>query len=177
MPQITLIGYRGCGKSTVAAILAERLGCGWQDADAVLEAAVGCSIAEMIAAQGEAAFRDAEATILASTLASAAGVVATGGGVVLRAENRRLLREAFRPVVWLSAPADVVRCRLAADPTTASRRPALAGGDLLDEVATTIADREPLYRECADSIVDTSSASPVAVAESIVGWLRQEWRP
>ncbi|MDA1040831.1 MAG: shikimate kinase [Planctomycetota bacterium] len=177
MPLITLIGYRGCGKSTVAALLAARLGCGWQDADAVLEAAAGCSIAEMIAAQGEAAFRDAEATILASTLASAAGVVATGGGVVLRAENRRLLREAFRPVVWLSASADVVRCRLAADPTTASRRPALAGGDLLDEVATTIADREPLYRECADLVIDTASTTPASVAETIVGWFQREWRP
>ena len=177
MPQITLIGYRGCGKSTVAAILAERLGCGWEDADEVLEAAVGCSIAEMIRTRGEAAFRDAEATVLGSTLASATGVVATGGGVVLRPENRRLLRGFFRPVVWLSAPADVVRCRLAADPMTAARRPALAGGDPLDEVAAAIADREPLYRECADLIIDTTSAAPAAVADSIITWFRQEWRP
>lgn len=177
MPLITLIGYRGCGKSTVAALLAERLGCGWQDADDVLEAGAGCSIAEMIRTQGEAVFRDAEAAVLASTLAAATGVVATGGGVVLRPENRRLLREAFRPVVWLSAPTDVVRRRLAADPTTAARRPSLTGGDPLDEVAAAIADRAPLYRECADLVIDTASATPATVAESIVDWLQQEWRP
>lgn len=177
MPLITLIGYRGCGKSTVAALLAERLGCDCQDADEVLEAAVGHSIAEMIRTEGETAFRDAEAAVLASTLASSTGVVATGGGVVLRSENRHLLREAFRPVVWLSAPADVIRRRLAADPMTVARRPALTGGDPLDEVAAAVADREPLYRECADHIIDAASAMPAAVAESILTWLRQDWRP
>lgn len=177
MPLITLIGYRGCGKSTVAALLAERLGCGWKDADVVLEAAVGCSIAEFIGRRGEAAFRDTEAAVLASTLVAFDGVVATGGGVVLRPENRRVLRESFRPVVWLSAPAAVVRQRLAADPTTAARRPALSGGDPLDEVAAAVIEREPLYRECADHIVDTATAAPAMVAAGVVAWLREGWRP
>jgi shikimate kinase len=177
MPFVTLIGYRGCGKSTVAASLAERLGCRWEDADAVLEASVGCSIAEMIGLRGEAAFRTTEAEILASTLSLFAGVLATGGGVVLRPENRRLLREAFRPVVWLSAPVAVIQHRLAGDPTTATRRPALAGGDPLAEVAAAVVEREPLYRECADHVIDTSAADPAAVVEAIVRWLRQEWQP
>lgn len=177
MPLVTLIGYRGCGKSTVAALLAERLGCGWQDADAVLEAAVGTSITTLIASQGETAFRDEEARILESELAACEGVVATGGGVVLRPANRRLLRAAFRPVIWLAAPAAVVRQRLAADPTTATRRPALSGGDPLDEVAAAVVEREPLYRECADHVVDTSSTVPAAVADAIVAWLGEEWRP
>lgn len=177
MPFVTLIGYRGCGKSTVAVSLAERLGCRWEDADAVLEASVGCSIAEMIGLRGEAAFRTTEAEILASTLALFDGVLATGGGVVLRPENRRLLRTAFRPVVWLSAPAAVIRHRLAGDPTTTARRPALAGGDPLAEVAAAVIEREPLYRECADHVVDTSAAAPAAVADAIVSWLRQEWQP
>lgn len=177
MPLLTLIGYRGCGKSTVAALLAERMGCGWRDADAVLEAAVGCSIAEMLRTRGEPSFRDAEASILASTLVTFDGVLATGGGVVLRSENRRLLREAFRPVVWVSAPAAVVRQRLAADPTTAARRPALSGNNPLDEVATAILEREPLYRECADHVIDSSGISPSAVADAIASWFRQEWRP
>lgn len=177
MPLITLIGYRGCGKSTVASLLADRLGCGWQDADVVLEAAVGCSIAEMIGRRGEAAFRDTEAALLGSTLLAFDGVLATGGGVVLRPENRRLLRESFRPVVWLSAPPAVIRRRLAADPTTAVRRPALSGGDPLDEVAATVVRREPLYRECADHVVDTASATPATVADAITAWLGEEWRP
>jgi shikimate kinase len=177
MPLLTLIGYRGCGKSTVASLLAERLGCGWRDADVVLEAAVGASIATLIASHGEAAFRDAEARILESELAVFDGVVATGGGVILRAANRLLLREVFRPVIWLSAPVAVVRQRLAADPTTAARRPTLSGGDPLDEVAAAVVEREPLYRECADHAVDTSSIGPGAVADTIVAWLGKEWRP
>ena len=177
MPLLTLIGYRGCGKSTIAALLAERRGCSWLDADTVLETAVGSSIAELIDSEGEAAFRDAEATILESELAMFAGVVATGGGVVLRPANRRLLRAAFRPVVWLAAPASVVRQRLADDPTTATRRPALSGGDPLDEVAAAVVDREPLYRECADHVVDTSSSVPEAVADAVAAWLGEEWQP
>lgn len=178
MPRITLIGYRGTGKSTVAGLLARRLGCGWQDADTALEERVGCSIATLIQTQGEPAFRDQEAALLAELLAGCDGVLATGGGVVLRPENRALLRRVGRPVVWLQAGADVVRGRLAADPTTASRRPGLTGGDPLAEVDVAIRDRESLYREAADVVVDASAAADV-VAERILSLLSVsavEWR-
>lgn len=171
MPRITLIGYRGCGKSTVAQILAVRLGVPWSDADAVLENHAGCTIAELIRARGEAAFRDLEATILQRLLAAEPRIVATGGGVVLRGANRRLLRRSGRPVVWLDAPADVVRARLAADPVTLTRRPALAGVDPLAEVAETLAAREPLYRESADLRVDAAAESPDGLADRIIAWL------
>jgi shikimate kinase len=167
MPRITLIGYRGTGKSTVAGLLARRLGCGWQDADAALEERLGCSIATLIRAQGEPAFRDQEAALLAELLAGCDGVLATGGGVVLRPENRALLRRAGRPVVWLQAGPDVIRGRLADDPTTASRRPGLAGGDPLAEVEAAVRDREPLYRETADVVVDAAAAADI-VAERIL---------
>ena len=64
MPTVTLIGYRGSGKSTVAAGIATRLGCGWVDADDVLEREAGATIADLISARGEPAFRDLEATLL-----------------------------------------------------------------------------------------------------------------
>lgn len=171
MPRITLVGYRGSGKSTVAACLADRLGCGWQDADAVLEARQGCTIAEIIRDRGEAAFRDLEAALLGELLDSAAGILATGGGVVLRPENRALLRTRGRPVVWLRVSPGVARARLAADPATVTRRPALAGGDPLAEVAAAIAARGPLYRECADLVVDADAAVPAAVAAEILAGL------
>jgi shikimate kinase len=170
MPRITLVGYRGTGKSTVAGLLATRLGCGWQDADTALEDRVGCSIATLIRTRGEPAFRDQESTLLAELLAGCDGILATGGGVVLRPANRELLRRAGRPVVWLQAAPGVVRGRLAADPTTASRRPGLTGGDPLAEVETAIRDREPLYRESADVIVDASAPADV-VAERILALL------
>jgi len=184
MPRITLIGYRGTGKSTVAALLGEILGCGWCDADVVLEEKIGCSIASLVRERGEPVFRDEEATVLADLLGRFPGVLSTGGGAVLRAENREAIRELGRPVVWLTAPAEVVRRRLAADPTTAERRPALAvqpsggpsaHGDPLLEVATALAEREPLYRACADFQVDTSIATPVTVAAQVVAWLQGDW--
>ena len=68
MPRITLIGYRGCGKSTIAALLARRLGIPWHDADAVLEERVGLSIVSIVRDRGEPAFRDLEAELLAGLL-------------------------------------------------------------------------------------------------------------
>lgn len=176
MPRVTLIGYRGCGKSAVAARLAARLGCGWEDADTLLERRIGCTIAEFIGSRGEPAFREQESVLLAGPLSGYGGVLATGGGVVLRPENRALLRDAFRPVVWLTAPEDVVRSRLAADPSTASRRPALSGADPLAEISAALAAREPLYRVCADRVIDTSASDPDAIALAIEGWLEREWR-
>lgn len=176
MPRITLVGYRGTGKTAVAARLATRLGCPWTDADDVLEREAGVSIATLIRDRGEPCFRDHESDLLARLLAGEAGVLATGGGVVLRPGNRELLTTRGRPVVWLWAPADVLRARLAADPATAARRPALAGGDVLDEVAAAVAAREPLYRSVADAVIDTTSDSPERLAERLAGWLAG-WRP
>ncbi len=174
MAGITLIGYRGCGKSSVAALLADRTGLPWFDADTELERRLGGSIAELIRGRGEPAFRDEESRVLADLLAGDPRVLATGGGVVLRADNRELLRRLGRPVVWLTAPAAVVRQRLAADPSTASRRPGLSGGDPLAEVAETLAAREPLYRECADVVFDTAADPPAGIAERIMEW-RSGW--
>jgi shikimate kinase len=183
MPRITLIGYRGTGKSTVAALLGEILRCEWCDADLVLEEKLGRSIASLVRERGEPVFRDEEAVVLADLLERFSGVLSTGGGAVLRAGNREAIRGLGRPVVWLTAPAEVVRRRLAADPTTAERRPALAAavagglithGDPLVEVATALEEREPLYRECADFRVDTSLATPDTVAAQIVAWLRSD---
>ena len=184
MPRVTLIGYRGTGKSTVAAMLGDILGCGWCDADIVLEEKLGCSIASLIRDRGEPVFRDEETAVLADLLGRFPGVLSTGGGIVLRAEHRAALVDSGRPVVWLTATAGIVRQRLAADPTTAQRRPALgvpgtvatdASGDPLAEVAATLESREPLYRACADFQVDTSTATPAAVAGRIAAWLTNEW--
>ncbi len=167
MPRVTLIGYRGTGKSTVAAALAQRLGCPWWDADVELERVVGTSIASFVRERGEAKFRDQESVVLEELLAKPDGVLATGGGVILRPGNRERLREQGGCVVWLTAPGPILRRRLAADPTTASRRPGLSGADPLAEIDAALSTREPLYRECAGVVIDTSQASPEEVIEAI----------
>jgi shikimate kinase len=169
--RLTLIGYRGCGKSTVAALLVPRLGIPAVDADEVVEQRAGMSIAALIAGRGESAFRDLESLVLAELLAGPPLILATGGGVVLRQANRELLRDRGRPVIWLDAAADVVRARLAADPMTAVRRPGLSGADPLAEVADTLAAREPHYRSCADVRFDTGVEPAGRIAERIVEWL------
>ena len=169
--RLTLIGYRGCGKSTVAALLVPRLGIPAVDADEVIEQRAGTSIAALIAERGEPAFRDLEAEVLAHLLAGPPLILATGGGVVLREANRELLRHRGRPVIWLDAAADVVRARLAADPMTAVRRPGLSGADPLAEVADTLAARQPHYRACADMRLDTGAEPAGRIAERIIEWL------
>lgn len=171
MPRLTLVGYRCSGKSAVASALARHLDCPWTDADDLLEREAGMSIADLVKTRGEPAFRDLESTILARLLEVEPGIVATGGGVVLREANRRLLKERARPIVWLSAPAAVIRERLMADPASLSRRPSLAGGNVVDEVAEAVAMRAPLYREVADGMLDTSVDRPDRLAHRIVAWL------
>lgn len=171
MSGVTLVGYRGCGKTTVARLLAGRLHLPPIDADDVLEARAGRSIAAIIAADGEPAFRDLESEVLAELLAGPPVVLATGGGVVLREANRVRLRSSGRPVIWLQADAGVIRSRLAADPTTASRRPGLAGADPLAEVADALAIRAPLYAEVATVAFDATSEPPERIAARIMEWL------
>lgn len=168
MPIVTLIGYRGTGKTTVAEGLARRLRCRWWDADVELERLVGTSIASFVRDRGEPHFREEESRLLGRLLDQPDGVLATGGGVILRPANREFLRERGGCVVWLTAPASILRRRLAADPTTASRRPGLVGSDPLAEVEASLAAREPLYRACADVVIDAAEATPEDVVASIL---------
>ena len=166
-----LVGYRATGKTTVAKQLASRFGWGSVDADDAFEEQQQETIAAFLAAHGEPAFRERETQLLRTLLRQSDAVLATGGGVVLRAENRDCLKQAMRPVIWLTAPVAEIRRRLAVDPATVHRRPALAGGDVLDEVATAVEMREPLYREVADVCFDTTSASLAEVIDTIAAWL------
>jgi shikimate kinase len=166
---IFLVGPRGAGKTSVARVLAGRLGWGCVDADAVLEAHYGRSIRAIFAEEGEAAFRDKEARMLEDICRKRRQVIATGGGVVLRAENRERLRAAGW-VVWLTADAATLWQRLQEDATTADRRPNLSGGGL-DEVVEVLRLREPWYRCSADLVISTVGLTPEEVTGAILaGW-------
>ena len=171
MVRLILVGYRASGKTTVAHALSKHFNCPALDADEVFEQKYSCSIGEFIQAQGESSFRDAETDVLRELLQISEGVVSTGGGIVLREENRRMIEDAGLPVVWLAAPADEIRRRLAADPTTASRRPALEGKDIYAEVDQALIDREPYYTEVAHFRIDTNGVSVRVIVGIIIDWL------
>jgi shikimate kinase len=167
--RLFLIGPRGSGKTTVAGLLAQRLGWRWVDADAFLEQRHGTSVRALFAAEGEAGFRAREAEALVELAALPRHVIATGGGVVLRPANRALLRAAGR-VVWLMADADTLWARLQGDATTGERRPALTAVGGREEVEQVLRDREALYRECAHQVVGTAGRSPEDIAAEVLAW-------
>lgn len=162
-----LIGYRGSGKTTVAAVLAEQIGWPWIDADTELERRAAMTIKQIFAEQGEPAFRDLESTVLQDLAARQSHVVALGGGIVLRPENRRVLKDRGK-TVWLQASPEALLRRIGDDPTTSDRRPNLTGQGGLVEIRTLLDERTPLYAECADLTIDAEDKSPAEIARQII---------
>src|SRR5579871_542337 len=167
-PRLFLIGPRGSGKSTVARLLAHEIGWDWLDADEVLEKRYGQSIRAIFAAEGEAGFRDKEAVVLGELCRLDRCIIATGGGIVLRENNRALLRASGR-IVWLKADVDTLWQRVQADGATADRRPPLTVGGR-EEMEEILRLREPLYRQCADLNVETTGRAPAAIVAEILHW-------
>lgn len=163
---IFLIGYRGTGKSIVAQLLALQLGWEWVDADVEVELCAGKSIAEIFAEDGEEAFRDLEESVVKQLCERQTQVIALGGGAVLREETRQRIREAGH-VIWLTATPATIAARLAADPTTATRRPNLTLQGGLPEIEQVLCERSPIYQSCADYTVDTENRTPHEIAEKI----------
>jgi shikimate kinase len=164
-----LIGPRGSGKTTVGRLVAQHLGIPFYDADEALEADAGRSIRAIIVEEGEPAFRDREEQILGKLIERGPAVIATGGGVVGRDSNRRKIKMTGK-AVWLTADADTLLQRLTADSATADRRPNLSVGGRA-EIEELLRLREPLYRECANLIVETAGRSPDQIAADIlVAW-------
>ncbi|MDD6273744.1 MAG: shikimate kinase [Clostridiaceae bacterium] len=104
---LVLVGMPGCGKSSIGRLAAERAGRAFYDTDDMVVEMAGCSIPEIFAAQGETAFRDLEAKAVAQAARERGGVIATGGGVLLREENRRALRQNSR-IVYLDRALDAL---------------------------------------------------------------------
>jgi shikimate kinase len=168
---VVLVGMMGSGKSTVGKRLAARLDRPFVDADHALEQALGRSISEVFATEGEAWFREEEARLLASLLAAPVPqVVAAGGGAVLRPETRERLRRDDVTVIWLRAAPAFLASRAEAKP----HRPLLAEGASAIEVFERMdAERRDLYAEVADLTIDVrpfhaEEAKPkAAMAEAI----------
>jgi shikimate kinase len=146
---IALVGLSGVGKSSVARQLAARLGWPLLDTDALIVEAAGRTIAQIFAISGEPHFRDLELAALQHAFSITPCVVSTGGGIVLRAENRALLRaRAF--VVWLDAPTETLVARLLAHDEA---RPLIGDDDPAARLEALRASRAGLYAEVAHATV------------------------
>ena len=160
---IALVGMPGGGKSTVGRHLARRLDVPFVDTDAEIERRLGCPIRTFFEQEGEDRFRDVESSMLAELLASTHGVIATGGGIVLRPENRDLLLAHTNCIYLRSTPEELFR-RLRHD----SKRPLLQVADPLARLREMYATRHPLYRKAAHFVVETGRPSVTTLVNMIL---------
>jgi len=166
--RIALIGLSGAGKSTVAPLLAQRLGFGCTDLDEAIARSEGASVAALITSRGEESFRELEAAALRAALvgegAEPGQVLACGAGVLAKEGNRALLRtSAF--VVWLVVSPERAAQRL--EGAEASTRPLLKGGPVVGRLRELWEARRGLYEAAADASVATDRLTPAGVAETI----------
>lgn len=164
---VALVGLMGAGKSTVASLLARRLGAEAVDLDQVLEAEAGCSVAEIFRRDGEVDFRRREATRLAQLLGSGSAVIACGGGAVLNPDSRDRLKESCR-VVWLEVTPQEAMRRVARIPGV---RPLLPEGS--EGLEALLRGREAAYREVAEIRIPTDGKTPDQVAQAVLEALEE----
>ena len=165
---IVLIGFMGSGKSSIGRRVAAHLGFQFVDTDALLVERDGREIAEIFAREGEARFRDLETAVLESLSTREHCVISTGGGVILREENRALLRQ-LGLVVWLTASEDVIFERVSRTNT----RPLLHTADPRETVTQLLAARRPLYAAAAQFTVDTTTLAHAAAADAVIADARR----
>jgi shikimate kinase len=159
---IYLIGPMGAGKSTIGRHLAELLNKDFRDSDSEIEKRTGAGIPLIFEIEGEAGFRARESSILDDLTRLSNMVLATGGGAVLAAENRKIMRERG-VVVYLHAPLETLLQRTRRD----RHRPLLQTADRRRTLEEILKARESIYRQAADMVIETSHRSPVSVAREI----------
>jgi shikimate kinase len=164
---IFLIGPMGAGKTTIGRHLATLLHKRFVDVDHEIERRTGVTIPIIFEIEGEAGFRRRESTLVDELSQDDDIVMATGGGAVLMEENRHALKERGT-VVYLHADIDTLVERTRRD----RNRPLLQTEDPRGKIEELLRQREPIYREVADVVVDTGLRAPTSVARDIVTRLK-----
>ncbi|MDD4914417.1 MAG: shikimate kinase [Methylococcales bacterium] len=163
MENIYLIGLMGVGKTTIGKQLAKALQRPFYDSDKVIEESMGVDIPTIFSYEGEAGFRLREQSVIDDLSRLRGIVLATGGGAVLLPENREALKtRGF--VVYLYCSIDKILYRTRHD----TQRPLLQTGNPRKRLQTLLAQREPLYRECADFRIDSGSMPGKTVVKTIL---------
>ena len=151
---LAFVGMPGCGKSTVGRQLARQLQMRFADSDTEIERRLGVGIRDWFAEHGEESFRDVEREVIDDLTRRRDVVLATGGGAVIRAENREALHARCKVIYLRSTPEELFR-RLRHD----TRRPLLQVADPLRKLRELFRDRDPLYRRCAHFVVEAARPS------------------
>lgn len=163
MKNIFLIGFMGCGKSTIARILSEKLGVTQVEMDEQIVQEQGMPITEFFEKYGEERFRDIETDLVRRLQAKNGVVVSCGGGAVLREENRRMMKESGA-IVWLTAQPETIleRVKHSVD------RPVLNGHMNVEYITELMAKRHDCYEAAADFCVSTDGKSREEICEEIM---------
>ncbi len=161
---LVLIGYRGTGKSTVAELLATRLGWRAVSTDAQIVEKAQKKIPDIVSGEGWEHFRDLETEVCLALKEQDCLVIDSGGGIILRPENM----EALKPnglVFWLTATVSTITRRIEDD----TQRPALtAGKTFVEEIQEVLTERTPKYQAVADHTIATDDLSPEEIASHIL---------
>jgi len=160
---IVIIGFMGTGKSSTGKALARKTGLPRLDTDEIVSSGFGLEVMEVFARFGEEKFRDAESEALGRLSKAGPAIIVTGGGIVLRPENVKMLRELGR-VVSLEADEETLFRRISQRAT----RPLLQTEDPRATLVELLRARAPLYREAADVRVDTSRLTHEEVADAVL---------
>jgi len=163
LPNVVLIGFMGCGKSSVGRRLAALTGHRFVDTDELIIQAENQSIAEIFAAVGEETFRDIEERTVAGLVGVAGIVLATGGGAVLRESNRSAMKK-IGTVAWLDADPDALFERA----SRSQRRPLLQTGNPRETFDTLLGSRRAIYEAAADFRLDSTGLGHDEVAQRIL---------
>ncbi|MFC3607757.1 shikimate kinase AroK [Stutzerimonas tarimensis] len=167
MRNTILVGPMGAGKSTIGRMLAKELRLPFKDSDKEIEQRTGANIPWIFDVEGEVGFREREHAALAALCQCEGLVLATGGGAVLREDNRELLRAGGR-VIYLRTSVEQQLERTARD----RNRPLLRGVDPRGVLSSLMEVRDPLYRSVADIVVETDERPPRLVVTEILDRLR-----
>ncbi len=159
---IYLVGLMGAGKSTVGRKLAKLLLLDFIDTDQLIEQRTGVSISHIFEIEGEVGFRNRESKILSGISNARQAVIATGGGIISRAENRRIMRK-HGQVVYLRAPLKILWQRL----QYCQNRPLLRHAEPKAKLTQLMLERDPLYADEADIIVEIGTDSARKTATKV----------
>lgn len=164
MKNIILVGYMGCGKTTVGKNVAKNKEFTFVDTDEMIEEQQGKKISEIFAEQGEAAFRDMETEYLKQLISENQEnlVISTGGGMAVREENRKLLAQ-LGSVIYLKASPEVIYERVKTDTT----RPLLQCEDPLQRIKDMMAVRGPIYESTTNDIICVDELKQSEIADII----------